>query len=100
MLLIDALAERHIAASRDRGELDNLPGAGKPLVLDDDSHVHESLRAGYRLLKNAGFVPPEVLVRREIHDVQQLVRLATDTVVEGRQRRRLQRLRLKLAVMR
>jgi len=41
-----------------RGDFDGLPGAGRPLVLDDDPLVPEDLRLAYRILKNAGFVPP------------------------------------------
>lgn len=41
------------------------PAAAKPLTLDDDSHVPAELRAGYRLLKNAGCLPPELEQRRE-----------------------------------
>ncbi|WP_159143269.1 DnaJ family domain-containing protein, partial [Klebsiella pneumoniae] len=43
----------------------NLPGRGEPLILDDDSHVPAELRAGYRLLKNAGCLPPELEQRRD-----------------------------------
>ena len=32
-------------------QFDNLPVAGEPLTLDDDSHVPAELRAGYRLRK-------------------------------------------------
>lgn len=35
------------------------------MILDDDSHVPPELRAGYRLLKNAGCLPPELEQRRE-----------------------------------
>lgn len=76
MDLLDKLAEQHIRQSIEDGQLDNLEGAGKPLQLDDDRHVPEALRAGYRLLKNAGFVPPEVELRREISSVNQLIREA------------------------
>jgi hypothetical protein len=55
MFLIDKLAEQKIAEAVERGELNNLPGSGKPLHLDDDTLVPEELRAGYRLLKNAGY---------------------------------------------
>jgi len=65
MFLVDEWAERHISSALKRGELDNLPGEGKPLLLDDDSHVPEDLRAGYRLLKNAGCLPPEIEQRKE-----------------------------------
>ena len=54
MWLLDQWAERHILDAQTKGEFDNLPGSGEPLTLDDDSHVPAELRAGYRLLKNAG----------------------------------------------
>ena len=54
MWLLDQWAERHIAEAQAKGEFDNLVGSGEPLILDDDSHVPPELRAGYRLLKNAG----------------------------------------------
>lgn len=53
MWLLDQWAERHIIEAQRKGEFDNLPGRGEPLILDDDSHVPAELRAGYRLLKNA-----------------------------------------------
>ncbi|MFB6328830.1 DUF1992 domain-containing protein [Pantoea deleyi] len=74
MWLVDELAEQHIRAALEKGELSNLPGAGKPLQLDDDSHVPPELRAGYRLLKNAGFLPPELELRREGVEVNDLIR--------------------------
>ena len=54
------MAERKIAEAVANGELDNLPGAGKPLELDDDALVPEELRMAYRVLKNAGYAPAEV----------------------------------------
>jgi len=74
MWLVDELAEQHIKAALEKGELSNLPGSGKPLQLDDDSHVPPELRAGYRLLKNSGFLPPELELRREAMEVNDLIR--------------------------
>jgi Domain of unknown function (DUF1992) len=54
------LAERKIEEALARGELDDLPGAGRPLELDDDRLVPEDVRLAYRILKNAGYVPPEL----------------------------------------
>lgn len=65
MWLIDQIAEKHISDAQKRGEFDNLPGQGKPLQLDDDSAIPAELRTGYRLLKNAGFIPPELIQRKE-----------------------------------
>jgi len=58
--MLDFLAERRIAEAVSRGELDDLPGAGRPLDLDDDALVPEDLRVANRILKNAGVAPPEV----------------------------------------
>lgn len=74
MSLLDQLAEKHILAALREGELDNLPGSGQPLRLDDDSHVPPELRAGYRLLKNSGYLPPELEMRREAIELEQLLR--------------------------
>ncbi|WP_000266521.1 DUF1992 domain-containing protein [Escherichia sp. TW14182] len=65
MWLLDQWAERHISEAQAKGEFDNLPGSGEPLILDDDFHVPPELRAGYRLLKNAGCLPPELEQRKE-----------------------------------
>ena len=74
MWLLDQLAEQHILEAQKRGELTGLPGEGAPLQLDDDSHVPPELRAGYRLLKNAGFLPPELETRREALELNDLLR--------------------------
>jgi hypothetical protein len=72
MLTLELLAERKIQEALERGELDDLPGAGRPLELDDDPLVPEELRLAYRILKNAGFVPPEL---GELNELAQLERL-------------------------
>lgn len=78
MLSLDAIAERRIREAQERGEFDDLPGAGAPLELDDDALVPEDLRAAYRVLKNAGFLPPELEVHHEIRDIEQLLLRASD----------------------
>ena len=71
--MFDAIAEKKIAEAIARGELSDLPGEGKPLELDDDANVPEDLRVAYRILKNAGFVPPEVDSLREIGQLERLI---------------------------
>ncbi|MBA0036096.1 DUF1992 domain-containing protein [Pantoea sp. BIGb0393] len=65
MWLIDQLVEQHIREAQEKGELSNLPGEGAPLHIEDDSGVPVELRTAYRLLKNAGYLPPELEMRRE-----------------------------------
>ena len=71
--MFDLIAERKIAEALARGELDNLPGEGRPLELDDDALIPEDLRAAYRILKNAGFVPPEVQALNDIATLERFV---------------------------
>ena len=71
--MLDFLAEQKIAEAVSRGELEGLPGEGRPLELDDDKLIPEDLRLAYRILKNAGFVPPEVEALNEIADLERLV---------------------------
>jgi len=78
MLTLDAIAERRIREAQERGEFDDLPGAGAPLDLEDDALVPAELRAAYRVLKNSGFLPPELEIYREIRDVEQLLQRVAD----------------------
>ncbi len=100
MWLIDRLAEARIEEAREAGAFDDLPGAGRPLALEDDALVPESLRVGYRLLKNAGFLPPELQLQREIRDAEALLAQVRDGDERARAERRLRWLRLQLAEMR
>lgn len=65
MRALEQLAESKIRAAMARGEFDNLPGHGKPLQLEDLSRVPAELRMGYKLLRNAGCLPPELEARKE-----------------------------------
>ena len=71
--MLEFIAEQRIAEAIAKGELDDLPGAGRPLDLDDDAHVPEELRLAYRILRNAGYVPPEV---ETLNQIAQLERIA------------------------
>lgn len=93
---VDAIAEQRIREAIERRELEELPGAGQPLKLDDDAHVPAELRAAYRLLKNSGFLPPELQLRREITEAEALIAAATEPSERSRARRRLEMLRLRL----
>ncbi len=76
LTLLEQLAEQRIAEARERGDLDDLSNQGQPIELDDDSMVPPTLRAAYRVLKNAGYLPEEMETRREIRDAEELLRMA------------------------
>lgn len=96
MYLLDQLAEANIAEAIEQGALDNLPGAGEPLVLDDDSMVPEHLRAAYRVLKNSGHLPQEVTAYSEIRDIESLIGRMTDGTERASAAKRLSLLRARL----
>jgi len=97
MLILECLAEQKIREAIERGELDDLPGQGQPLDLNDDPLIPEDLRLAYRILKNAGFVPPELEAQREIHDLEQLIRGQDAGAERSKAARRLELLQMRLA---
>jgi len=65
VLALEIIGERKIEEAIARGELDDLPGAGRPLELDDgDPLLPPELRMALRILRNAGVRAPEP--RREL----------------------------------
>ncbi len=98
----DQIAEQRIQQAIGRGDFDDLEGRGKPLPPEDElEHVPRELRLAYRVLKNAGFVPEEIALRKEIAHVEALLRSVDDRGAEyGRAVRRLNLLRAKLGAHR
>jgi DnaJ-like protein len=96
--MFELIAERKIAEALARGELSDLPGEGRPLALEDDALVPEKLRAAYRILKNAGYVPPEVEAFTEIAQLEALVRndAEEDAAARSKAVRKLALLRTKI----
>lgn len=100
MLMFEYLAEQRIREAMERGEFDDLPGKGKPLPPEDDLDVPPELRVAYRILKNSGFVPPEVELRKDIASAEQLLSEALTPVERSAANRRLEFLLMKLAAQR
>lgn len=61
----DVLIEKKLEAAEANGLLRGLPGSGKPLPADDLDRVPRELRMGYKLLKDAGYLPEELELRKE-----------------------------------
>ena len=70
MNIFERIAEARIRQGIEQGEFEHLAGKGKPLDLDDMRGVRAEDRAGYRLLRNAGFAPDEVGTRKELASVE------------------------------
>ncbi len=97
MGLIEMLAERRIQQAMREGAFDHLEGAGRPLKLeDDDPFVPPELRMAFKVMKNAGLLPPEVLARKEIHSLRELIACTDDEAEAELANRRLQYLLMQL----
>ncbi len=87
------IAEDRIKRAMEDGEFNDLKGAGKPLRFEDDLWVPEDLRLTYRVLRNAGCIPPELEKRKEILNLKEMM----DTIDDDRERlRRLRELNFRL----
>ena len=73
MEAFERLAEQRILEAMEQGEFDNLPGAGKPLILNDYPFVPDELWMAHKILRNAGCLPPEVEERKEISRLEELL---------------------------
>ena len=80
----EALVEQRIKQAQKNGEFDNLEGANKPLKFEDQN-IPEEFRLAHKILKNSGFLPPEVELKKKITDTELLLE-ATDAESEERGR--------------
>jgi len=74
----EKIVEQRIKEAMEKGEFDNLPGKGRPIPLEDDSHVPEDLRLAYKVLKNADCLPPELLEKKEILQMEDMLTMIPD----------------------
>ena len=78
MFPLSMIAERKIQEAMENGEMEDLPGEGKPLALEDLSGVPDDLQMAYKLLKNAGYTPAEVADQKELARTEDLLAGLTD----------------------
>lgn len=74
------IAEEKIRQAIRNGDLDHIPGKGKPLQLEDLSMVPTELRMSYKILKNAGMIPPEMELQKDILKIEDLIACCYDEV--------------------
>src|SRR5262249_37611771 len=87
MHAITWIAEQRIREAIDRGFFDDLPLKGRRLRLEEDESIPPELRMAFKILKDAGCLPPEVELRREIASLSELL----DTIADPAERSRLRR---------
>ena len=98
--IIEKIAEQKIRAAQEAGEFDNLSCAGQPLTLDDYDRIPEEVRMAYKILKNSGFTPPEIQIKNEIIQIEDMLAGLKDEQEKYRQLKKLNYLVTKLNMMR
>jgi hypothetical protein len=93
MYAYQKIIEQKIREAAEKGEFDNLPGQGKPLNLEDESGIPEDLRLAYKVLKNANCLPPEIELRKEIRQMEDLL---ADIPDEKEKYRQIKKINLKI----
>ncbi|MFP3982940.1 MAG: DnaJ family domain-containing protein [Desulfurivibrionaceae bacterium] len=94
------IAEQRISKAIDDGTLDFSRWKDKPLPKDDDSSVPPELRMAYKVLKNAGYLPPELEDKKEVKRLEELINRTDDEHVKVKQMRKLSVLLAKIEARR
>ncbi len=71
------IAEQKILQALEKGDLNSEKWKNKPLPLDDDRFVPDDLKMAYKILKNSGYLPPEIEEKKEVQRLEELI-LATE----------------------
>ncbi len=91
----EKIVEERIKNAQKKGEFENLPGRGKPLP-GEDMNVPEDIRLAYKILKNADCIPPELEIKKEIRNTQELLSGMEETSEKYKVLKKLNLLILKL----
>jgi hypothetical protein len=94
------IAEKKILEAMEEGDLNSEKWKNKPLPLDDDQFVPEDLKMAYKILKNSGYVPPEIEVKKEIRQLEDLIARTEDEHIRLKQMKKLNVLLMKLEAKR
>ena len=90
------IIEERIRKAQKKGVFENLEGAGRPLKLEEDSHIAEDLRLAHKILKNANCLPPQIELKKEIQRTEDLLSGMKDTAQKHRTLKKLNYLIMKL----
>ena len=99
MATLDDEIARHLAEAAASGELKAAPSYGRPMpAMEGWDETPESLRMPFKILKDAGFAPPELALFRERAQLRAALHAAGDDGERQRMSQRLSELEQKLAL--
>ena len=96
---IRLIAERKINEAIKEGQLDVEGWRNKPLPMSNDNLVPEELRMAHKILKNGGYLPPEIEIKKEIQQIEDLLAACEDERTRVKQIKKLNYLVMKLNTM-
>ena len=76
--------EEQIKEAMAKGDFDNLPGKGKPLDLESYFKPPPHLRMAYHILKDSGYLPYELTIKKEIEGLKAKRKASKDDAEQKR----------------
>ena len=99
MHALEWIAEQRIREGIEDGAFDAPGYRGRRVALEDDESIPPELRMAFKILRDAGCLPPEIELRKEIGTLSELLEAALDPEERRRLRRDLDGRRLRLALL-
>lgn len=97
--LLDDHIGQSLRESERNGELKAAPSFGKPMSFGDGyDETPDELKMPFKMLKDSGFVPPEVEAMREIARLQETLAVTADEAATLALQQRLSEMRQQLAL--
>ncbi len=94
------IAEQKITQAMQERDFNSPKWKNKPLPLDDDHFVPDDLKMAYKILKNSGYLPPEIEDRKEVKKLEDLIACTEDEHERLKQMKKLNVLLMKIDAQR
>lgn len=90
------IAEQKIQEAIKNGDLNIERWKNRPLPMEDDRLIPDDLKMAYKILKNSGYLPPEIEERKEVKRLEELIAATEDEHVRLKQMKKLSVLLMKI----
>ena len=90
------IAEQKILEAMQTQSLTTSKWKNKPLPLDNDQNIPADLKMAYKIMKNSGYLPPEIEERKEVQRLEELIAATEDEHERLQQMRKLNVLLMKI----
>lgn len=98
--IFSKISEARIKEAIEKGHFKNLPGQGKPLILEPINPFEaKEDRVANKIIKNLGLLPQEVDLKREIDNLKQKIAECPDNENINQMKNRLQEINIRYNVI-